>query len=384
MKLKLTRRALRRIFTPVFTPARPGIRVFLSIGKSFAMPRRRDCRLGFTLLDAVGATLCCGAIGVFAILFLDGCGSAREAGRLNTCRDRLNTLAKGLTQYEASAGHFPGYMNALTRVDGTPYIDFTTGNVTPVSWVVEIMPQVDRGVVYDLWKQAPDLSSNSGGYILTTRLYIELFTCPSAEANQAGAPLSFFANAGMTDLRESIPSTDDKPGVPRDWPANGVFFDHFTDSLKITGKSRSRGPEVKMSRAMIRDPAATTILLVENADTSDYVLESGADPSFRNCETDWGCTWDPGRIRTDGGKFDMRPPPDADDRKSRRPSSHHVGGYNGAFVDGSVRFLSDKINYGIYCKLMASDDANAKMPGSDELLDIAFRNYKVVDQDLAP
>jgi prepilin-type processing-associated H-X9-DG protein len=42
-----------------------------------------------------------------------------------------------------------------------------------------------------------------------------------------------------------------------------------------------------------------------------------------------------------------------------RPSSFHPGGVNMAFCDGHVRFLSDKIRYGVYQALMTPDGAAA-------------------------
>ena len=47
-----------------------------------------------------------------------------------------------------------------------------------------------------------------------------------------------------------------------------------------------------------------------------------------------------------------------------RPSSFHLGGVNAAFCDGSAKFISQDMDYRIYCALMTPKGKFAKEPGS--------------------
>ncbi len=47
-----------------------------------------------------------------------------------------------------------------------------------------------------------------------------------------------------------------------------------------------------------------------------------------------------------------------------RPSSNHPGGVNAIFCDGRYAFLSDQMDYYVYCLLMTSDGVHASVPGS--------------------
>jgi prepilin-type processing-associated H-X9-DG protein len=52
-----------------------------------------------------------------------------------------------------------------------------------------------------------------------------------------------------------------------------------------------------------------------------------------------------------------------------RPSSFHPGGVNVTFCDGHARFISQDIQYGVYCLLCTPDGANCNTPGHTAGLD---------------
>ena len=47
-----------------------------------------------------------------------------------------------------------------------------------------------------------------------------------------------------------------------------------------------------------------------------------------------------------------------------KPASNHPGGVNVSFCDGHVVFLSETIDYSIYCLLMSPDSKQCNTPGS--------------------
>ncbi|MBI3839646.1 MAG: DUF1559 domain-containing protein, partial [Planctomycetia bacterium] len=50
-------------------------------------------------------------------------------------------------------------------------------------------------------------------------------------------------------------------------------------------------------------------------------------------------------------------------RSNAIPSSKHPGGFLVTMCDGHTTFLSQDLNYRVYCLLMAPDNRNAKWPG---------------------
>jgi len=52
-----------------------------------------------------------------------------------------------------------------------------------------------------------------------------------------------------------------------------------------------------------------------------------------------------------------------------RPSSYHPGGVNVTFCDGHTRFISQDVQYSVYCLLMTPDGQNCNTPGYGPALD---------------
>jgi prepilin-type processing-associated H-X9-DG protein len=47
-----------------------------------------------------------------------------------------------------------------------------------------------------------------------------------------------------------------------------------------------------------------------------------------------------------------------------RPSSRHPSGVNSLFCDGHTRFLSQEMDYQVYCQIMSSDGPEVKPSGA--------------------
>lgn len=370
----------------------------------------RAPRTGITLVNVVVLILIVLSAAWFVLPTLN---SARSDRTHNTCRSNLSNLALAMIQYDGRRGHYPGYMNVLERTDKSVYIDPDTGMAAPVSWVVELLPDLDRVQLYDQWQAvpgsalsaaAPTASSSAAAQPYNVKIYLEILTCPSAEhLKRAGTPLSYVVNSGMPDLVSAVPAVDGASppqlGAPRDWAANGLFFDNYFDDPRIKTSAAVRGPMIVMRSDIIRDPKDRTVLLTENLDAGSYVVDSRADLA-RNperTELDWGCIWEAGPIRDENGKLIMSPgerasAPNANRRlanqgpnyKLCRPSSSHPGGFNVAFAGKNVQFVRDTISYTIYAKLMSSDDKSARLPGSPDKLDPLFSRDIVRDEDLNP
>lgn len=312
---------------------------------------------------------------------------AAEQDQAKTCIDNLRKVGQALFQYGNGNGKYPSYMNVLQRDDGTAYVDPESKEPTPVSWVVMILPYLDRGPLYENWRKSGDPTA--------TETTIESLVCPNdIEGAPKGAHLSYVVNTGMPDAPQAVTAelNGREFGIPRDWAAAGMFFDNFSEH-ELVKKDGLRGPMVFMTDARIRDPHFITVLLTENVDATQYVIrtkEHAAD-NWKKVEVQMGCTWQVGPVDRTTTPPTMNPPiaslqPNVDAGKGDgakydfcRPSSRHPGTINVCFVDQNVQPLKDTISYFVFAKLMASDDDNLREVGGIKFLDAALREYPLTN-----
>lgn len=364
----------------------------------------RPARSGFKLIGLIVALVAISTLAAVGIVVI---GNAREKGRQLSCHCRLINVSQATNAYELTQRQYPGYSNVLRLSDGRLFVDPQTGQKHGVSYVIPILPHLDQPLLDQAWKTPTGqpaheaVSAKPGLARLDTKLSI--LVCPLVEAERSdSAPLNYVANCGMADgPGESAGKTG--LGQPRDWQENGVFFDLFTGNPRLRAdfdSDRNDGdpgpphtpvpdaveastrtiPLVWMSSEYINrhDGVGQTWMLGENVDAGRYTDYT---------EARLGMLWAPDGTVDTGSKPPHLEPPNKNMRinvgtgKSRlsgsdeqpgttfaRPSSFHPGGVNMAFCDGKVRFVSDSMDYYVYCLLMSTDGVNVKRPGSSQVL----------------
>ena len=376
------------------------------------LPPISNARSAVTRIEVLVITV----LGLFLLgTMLPSIQATRETGPLNTCRNNHSNLAKAVFSYQNRTGmRLPGYINALTRNDGALYIDPDTGEPTPVSWAVMILPDLDRQTTFEQWRSLPDDSNAKAANVVQTgdnhllrpsRPYIELFVCPSNCAGQrSGTPINYSVNTGQADapLSSTVPNTETAGGlaiygIPRDWRSNGLFFDIYTSDPQVTRDAMRRPPAVIMRSVLCRRPLDKILLLMENVDAGDYVLNVDRDSAddWRGAEATLGATWSADIVEPDGKTLRKRPQPPAlhpnervgqgngSDMAFARPSSRHPGGFNVAYVGQNVQFMSDKIDYYVYAKLMTTSDKDLMLPGTRTPI-AALGDFQPTDEQINP
>lgn len=380
---------------------------------------------GFTLVELL---VVISIIAMLMGLLLPAIQRARETGNQNTCRNNMRQLAIALEDYQTSKQAYPGYINVLLTNNGRVYLDQETGQEMPVSWIVELLPQLDRLDLHRIWKQ--DLSTASQGgsggqsgqqstggnqmFIANPKVYLEVLQCPSeGRTATGGTPTSYVINTGMQDQQGIPPSggsgggggtsgggsagssqTGASGGSPRDWPANGVFHDRYTYDKRLQQNQNNNQlpPMVRMNKDYISrgDGLEQTLMISENVDATDYTFDTGSNNNYLYAEQALGFIWEAGTVDTN-----VTPPlvvPTIESRRMNvqigqgdgisydfvRPSSYHPGGVNVAFCSTRVIFLRDDIPYFVYCLLMTPNGAQAALPGTQApgtLVDNVLRTY---------
>jgi prepilin-type N-terminal cleavage/methylation domain-containing protein/prepilin-type processing-associated H-X9-DG protein len=285
---------------------------------------------GFTLVEML---VVIAIIAVLAALLFPAVQAAREMMRKTQCGNNQRELGRAIQSYDAKKGQLPP-ARSWSGMVGTSYV---------YSWVPPVLDYFGQQTVRNqMLNAAGDPRAN------VPRL--EILVCPTDPGYFSGimAPLNYVVNGGRPN------ATAGALGANHDWSANGVFDD-------LAGLAGAYQPPTRMSFADIArlDGSSTTIMMSENTNrrgsgSSDW---SYGDNEFESC-----ILWqEPPPV----GLNTKLPSGTSLDNDYAIPSSYHTNGFNVTFCDGHVKFLSDKIAYHVYARLMTSDGANTRPPGAN-------------------
>lgn len=166
---------------------------------------------GFTLVELL---VVIAIIGTLAGLILPAVQNAREAARLNACRNNLVQLVKGVIHHETSNGYFPsgGWGPAWLGVAARH-----SDSSQPGSWIFSLLPYIEEG---NTRKMVADLTPSNceSGYQKLTKISLPMLACPSRRSMRAVAPKnpSYYADPSPT---VNIPAA-----FRSDYAANGGSF----------------------------------------------------------------------------------------------------------------------------------------------------------------
>jgi prepilin-type N-terminal cleavage/methylation domain-containing protein/prepilin-type processing-associated H-X9-DG protein len=293
-------------------------------------------------------------IGILVALLLPAIQAAREAARRMQCTNNLKNLALGLHNYHDANKRFPVGFEPMTFNQGA------------WGWNAFILPYIEEQPLYDqLFKWTPavagvnanhtlqDLFLESGGSP-TNRLMIALLTplqichCPSDDL-----PPFLPATDGNQDLRKFTVSAAGgtiEPPASNYVGSRGFFYDRTCQSV---GLNKGLGCDntgifywgSKIGFKHITDGSSMTFLLGERPN--------------RNNGADWCCMSAAPDVNHNRGYFTtgvtfqplnqvcLKTPPDPGqyDQCTQGFGSMHPGGAHFAMADGSVRFISDDIEF---------------------------------------
>ena len=168
---------------------------------------------GFTLVEML---VVIAIISTLAGLILPAVQSAREAGRLNTCRNNLVQLTKGLIHHETSKSYFPsgGWGPAWLGV-----AERHSDSSQPGSWIFSLLPYIEEGTTRNMVAENPDATK----YQALAKAALPTFACPTRRSMRAMAPKNLshyaYATAAAPETIVSIPTA-----ARSDYAANGGSY----------------------------------------------------------------------------------------------------------------------------------------------------------------
>jgi len=277
---------------------------------------KSHCR-GFTLVELL---VVIAIIGILIALLLPAVQAAREAARRIQCTNNLAQLGLALQNYDAAHEALPpGVVNADGPIRSTP-------QGYHMSWLVQLLPYIEEQVTFKHVDFAVGAYDKKNDPVLKTEVHV--FACPS-DARRYSAAERWASNyAGCHHDVEA----------PIDADNHGVFF--------LNSHVHSRD---------ISDGAIHTLFVGEKiVDGDDLGWMSGTRATLRNTGTMINAT----PVRDASGEYEEVRGADPTLPQGIEPDlfvggfgSWHPGGANFSLGDGSVRFMSETLDPGIFQQL---------------------------------
>ena len=374
----------------------------------------KPARRGFTLIELL---VVISIIATLMALILPAIQQARAAARTLECKNNLKNITLAAHNFASSKKRFP----ALGVYTAGPSAGST---IALRSWVVELMANMDRRDISDRWDNSTAWSNalTNGAAVGTTVLnktYIKVLACPDDQtANGVDGGLSYVANNGYLLADPSVVTVNrwtagginwnadstpviNTPSTPDADPADadahrdtGVFWPDYgnatagreaqRNSHSVDGIYDGGGQTIMLSENVNAggsgswaDPLWTNAGFVYMVDNTTSVVAAPAGPginSFRYPQ--------PGKnsvtLKFDNLPNRLKAGPEANlNPLAAAPNSNHTGGVNVGYADGSVGFISDTIDTGVYARMISPGGARNRQAATgiaaqDPLGDNAF------------
>jgi prepilin-type N-terminal cleavage/methylation domain-containing protein len=312
-------------------------------------------RSGFTLVELL---VVIAIIGILVGLLIPAVQAMREAARKRECANNLGQVALALNSYEQAKSKLPGWKNSIAPVKKP------NNQLAEFSWVVPLLPRMDENQNYD------NIVKQSLNFVPVA---IPVLLCPSdsAKRNSQLTEISYVCNSGMLDDLSLANS-----GRPTDSVFNGMFMNRWPTPPATLPPS---GSDTSISNLTRWDTVRTTALLAENMDAGRFLEYSinANRPQYDQSvnELHVGMIWfdlanAPKDPVTNAPTLQHDTRRDLVQKNSSRvdwlamPSSNHSGGgFNLAFCDRHVSWVSYEVDYKVYCSLLSARAKMVRRPG---------------------
>lgn len=288
--------------------------------------RRRSAARGFTLIELL---VVIAIIAILIALLLPAVQQAREAARRTQCRNNLKQLGLALHNYHDVHRVLP---SGWIAVDNG--VQSAHDGLNGAGWGTMILPHMDQSPLYNLFN--PDLAIHDPVNLVFHTTVLTTWQCPSDPQpitwmiEEEGSPGTILAELPTANYigtfgTQELDGCENAPG---------------TAPVSANGQCLGNGIFYHNSRVRFRDVTdglTNTLMIGERRTDRDL---------------GWYSTW-PGMV-AEGEEAFQRILGSADHVPNDPAahlddfSSHHEGGTQFCLGDGSVRFVSENIDHGVY------------------------------------
>ena len=281
----------------------------------------RRSAFGFTLVELLVVVA---IIAVLIALLLPAVQKARGAARRIMCSSNLNQIGLAIHNYESANRVFPSSStNVLpSRWQSNP-------RDPGFSWCVSILPFLEETPLHDSINFDASCLSIDNRTASTT--VVSVFRCPSYDGPdysrartyiQSGSSESGDASVFAIGNYVAIGATD----IEELW--------HAEDSTKLGPIC----PKCETTVKEVKDGLSNTFLITESRESGMRVWIDGRIGAFTTLP----------KNRSDRHSLNYSPYYPSNPEAEFGPSSTHTSGAHHVFGDGSVRFVSDRIDPAVY------------------------------------
>lgn len=365
-------------------------------------------RRGFTLVEML---VVIAIVGILTALTLVAVTGARARARRAQCLDRMRQIGISLREYAEVNRVLPpvGFYGVEP-----PWHDYR-------SWVVEMLPYLDRPDIHDAWDlEEPFYDNVNSNNAELSQLHLKVLVCPDDDSISGYGDQSYVLNGGIAfGGPNNCPSTAHSDGSEAHWLNGRLGFDlngdgnacPFSDpgvdavprdeviwrlmslfSGDVWPRDNSFYRKWAHNLGSITDGLSQTILLSENVrsgyDSASDRISTNPDgnlgeSSWANPTVFWQVFQISGYICEDlscaDGKVDYRRANDhsrepysneainsslfQSEGGAPWPSSYHTGaGVNIVMCGGAARFLSEDVDGAVYAALVTPQGKRIKGP----------------------
>ena len=314
------------------------------------MSLRHRVQRGFTLIELL---VVIAIIAVLIALLLPAVQQAREAARRTQCKNNLKQIGLAMHTYEETYKMFPPSFISKTP----PTASANSVERSMYSWGAFILPYIDQAPMFQKLNVGNVLleTNLTNGNLSVLQTSLNAFRCPSDTGpalNNFDDSLSFDPVANANQYNSYVTSTgSDRIAIAL---SNYVMVAGTSDSTTPPVYAAQYGPaqgigyiNSSTTIASITDGTSNTLLAGERAWKFANICIGAANAIGFSAETNAsGSNMRTAALAAHGIGYDGINFTGGNQVHQRRSfSSNHVGGCHFVVADGSVRFVSQNIDY---------------------------------------